>query len=145
MVSDSISHHSLPRDGWYFRVSMGFLFVFICMLVPFFILALGSMSGCLVDVCYGLRHNLLLQKCELCPSREGALKPTSQGKWAHVVCALYIKEATFGDTEVMEPILTNQLPKELFQRVGVGLLLYPSFYSLALIPADLLDMSGSSQ
>ena len=45
-------------------------------------------------------HVLSFQACQLCPSKEGALKPTSDGKWAHVVCALYIREAQFKDTEV---------------------------------------------
>ncbi len=59
------------------------------------------------------------QRCELCPKKEGALKRTDSGGWAHVVCALYIPEATFGDNERMEPITTSKLPKERFSKVRV--------------------------
>ena len=47
--------------------------------------------------------------CELCPSPYGALKPTSDGKWVHIICALYIPEVNFGDTDTMEPILLDRL------------------------------------
>ena len=57
------------------------------------------------------------QRCELCPKKEGALKRTDSGGWAHVVCALYIPEATFGNNEKMEPIVTSKLPKERFSKV----------------------------
>ena len=60
-----------------------------------------------------------IQRCELCPKKEGALKRTDSGGWAHVVCALYIPEATFGDNERMEPIITSKLPKERFSKVKV--------------------------
>lgn len=58
-----------------------------------------------------------LQRCELCPKKEGALKRTDAGGWAHVVCALYIPEVTFGNNRVMEPIVTSKLPKERFSKV----------------------------
>ena len=60
---------------------------------------------------------LLMQRCELCPKKEGALKHTDGGGWAHVVCALYIPEVTFGNNRVMEPIVTSKLPKERFSKV----------------------------
>lgn len=37
--------------------------------------------------------------------------------WAHVVCALYIPEVTFGNLRTMEPIVTTKLPKERFSKV----------------------------
>lgn len=43
-------------------------------------------------------------KCELCPSTAGAFKKTENGRWAHVVCALYIPEVRFGNNNTMEPI-----------------------------------------
>lgn len=55
-------------------------------------------------------------RCELCPKKEGALKRTDSGGWAHVVCALYIPEATFGNNRTMEPIITSKLPKEKFSK-----------------------------
>lgn len=54
--------------------------------------------------------------CELCPSKGGAFKKTANGKWAHVVCALYIPEVKFKDVETMEPILTEEVPPERFTK-----------------------------
>ena len=59
----------------------------------------------------------MFQRCELCPSREGALKPTDNSGWAHVVCALYIPEVRFGNVTTMEPIILNQIPQERFNKV----------------------------
>ncbi len=54
----------------------------------------------------------------MCPRKEGALKRTDSGGWAHVVCALYIPEVVFGNNRIMEPIVTSKLPKERFSKVG---------------------------
>ena len=56
------------------------------------------------------------QRCELCPSREGALKRTDTGSWAHVVCALYIPEVRFGNVSTMEPIILGLVPAERYQK-----------------------------
>lgn len=47
--------------------------------------------------------------CQLCPVKEGAVKRTETNKWAHVVCALYIPEITFGHNRTMEPIITRDI------------------------------------
>lgn len=54
-------------------------------------------------------------RCELCPSRDGALKRTDTQSWAHVVCALYIPEVRFGNVTTMEPIIL-QIPPERFSK-----------------------------
>ncbi|XP_039280387.1 protein AF-17 isoform X4 [Nilaparvata lugens] len=56
-------------------------------------------------------------RCELCPSKDGALKRTDNNGWAHVVCALYIPEVRFGNVTTMEPILLQQIPPERFNKV----------------------------
>lgn len=61
---------------------------------------------------------LYFQKCELCPSRYGALKKTNNEKWAHVVCALYIPEIRFGNVTTMEPILIHLVPQERYHKVS---------------------------
>ncbi|OQS01595.1 hypothetical protein ACHHYP_00584 [Achlya hypogyna] len=43
-------------------------------------------------------------QCCLCLREGGALKPTSDRRWAHVICALAIPELTFRDVPTMEPI-----------------------------------------
>ncbi|MPC19564.1 Protein AF-10 [Portunus trituberculatus] len=62
-------------------------------------------------------------RCELCPSKDGALKRTDSGGWAHVVCALYIPEVRFGNVTTMEPIMLQLIPQERFNKVGETLLM----------------------
>jgi hypothetical protein len=57
------------------------------------------------------------QRCELCPSKDGALKKTDNSAWAHVVCALYIPEVRFGNVTTMEPIILQLIPTERFSKV----------------------------
>lgn len=54
--------------------------------------------------------------CELCPCRDGALKRTQNNKWAHVVCALYIPEISFGNVKTMEPIILKDIKPERLER-----------------------------
>ncbi|KAL5256492.1 hypothetical protein ACHWQZ_G011660 [Mnemiopsis leidyi] len=54
------------------------------------------------------------QHCELCPNKEGVMKCTDSGKWAHMVCALYSEGIGFGDTSKLEPIITTDIPPSKF-------------------------------
>uniref|UniRef100_A0A8C5X0P3 MLLT6, PHD finger containing n=1 Tax=Malurus cyaneus samueli TaxID=2593467 RepID=A0A8C5X0P3_9PASS len=51
-------------------------------------------------------------RCELCPHKDGALKRTDNGGWAHVVCALYIPEVQFANVLTMEPIVLQYVPHD---------------------------------
>ncbi|GMH29110.1 hypothetical protein Nepgr_030953 [Nepenthes gracilis] len=42
--------------------------------------------------------------CCLCPVVGGAMKPTTDGKWAHLACAIWIPETCLSDIKRMEPI-----------------------------------------
>ena len=47
---------------------------------------------------------LALAVCSLCPVRGGALKPTDDGRWCHIVCAIWIPEPCITDLNRMQPI-----------------------------------------
>ncbi|XP_021733247.1 histone-lysine N-methyltransferase ATX1-like [Chenopodium quinoa] len=42
--------------------------------------------------------------CRLCPVVGGAMKPTTDGHWAHLACAIWIPETCLSDIKKMEPI-----------------------------------------
>ncbi|KAK4422058.1 Histone-lysine N-methyltransferase ATX2 [Sesamum alatum] len=42
--------------------------------------------------------------CCLCPVVGGAMKPTTDGRWAHLACAIWIPETCLSDIKKMEPI-----------------------------------------
>lgn len=42
--------------------------------------------------------------CCLCPVVGGAMKPTTDGRWAHLACAIWIPETCLSDVKRMEPI-----------------------------------------
>ncbi|CAA3025371.1 histone-lysine N-methyltransferase ATX2-like [Olea europaea subsp. europaea] len=42
--------------------------------------------------------------CCLCPLIGGAMKPTTDGRWAHLACAIWIPETCLSDIKKMEPI-----------------------------------------
>lgn len=42
--------------------------------------------------------------CCLCPVTGGAMKPTTDGRWAHLACAIWIPETCLSDIKTMEPI-----------------------------------------
>lgn len=42
--------------------------------------------------------------CCLCPVTGGAMKPTTDGRWAHLACAIWIPETCLSDIKKMEPI-----------------------------------------
>lgn len=48
--------------------------------------------------------NKIIKKCQLCPSKIGAFKPTKCGKWVHIICALFSPHCSFENVETMEPI-----------------------------------------
>lgn len=82
-------------------------------------------------------------RCELCPHKDGALKRTDNGGWAHVVCALYIPEVQFANVLTMEPIVLQYVPHDRFNKVSTHSSLLASSPGVpALCPLVLLGNSG---
>lgn len=54
--------------------------------------------------CNRCKEGNVTARCSLCPSGVGAMKPTTCGNWAHVVCSLYCTNVQFVDEQTMEPI-----------------------------------------
>ncbi|KAF9512649.1 hypothetical protein BS47DRAFT_1330128 [Hydnum rufescens UP504] len=50
--------------------------------------------------------------CILCPNEGGAFKQTTEAKWAHLLCAIWVPEITVGNQVFMEPIdNVRKIPK----------------------------------
>ncbi|KAL0328391.1 UNVERIFIED_CONTAM: Peregrin [Sesamum calycinum] len=54
--------------------------------------------------------------CCLCPVSGGALKPTTDGRWAHLVCAIYVPEVFFIDSEGREGIDCSKVLKRRWSK-----------------------------
>ena len=46
-------------------------------------------------------------ECAVCPRTGGLFKPTTQGGWAHLACALWVPECEIIDAVKMEPIVAK--------------------------------------
>lgn len=49
-------------------------------------------------------RQLAMPPCIFCPCRGGALTPTTDGRWAHGLCTLWIPEAGYVDHALLEPV-----------------------------------------
>ncbi|KAK8798836.1 hypothetical protein WA158_007920 [Blastocystis sp. Blastoise] len=54
--------------------------------------------------CENCKHNARDAKCILCPNKGGAMKRTTDGRWAHISCALWIPEVFFLDPDSRDMI-----------------------------------------
>ncbi|XP_075266709.1 lysine-specific demethylase 4C isoform X3 [Opisthocomus hoazin] len=61
-------------------------------------------------LCSRCRKEAWTAECCLCNLRGGALKQTTDKKWAHVICAIAIPEVRFGNVRERTPIDTSRIP-----------------------------------
>ncbi|XP_037229376.1 lysine-specific demethylase 4C isoform X2 [Falco biarmicus] len=61
-------------------------------------------------LCSRCRKEAWTAECCLCNLRGGALKQTTDKKWAHVICAIAIPEVKFGNVAERTPIDTTRIP-----------------------------------
>ncbi|XP_073029681.1 uncharacterized protein [Primulina eburnea] len=54
--------------------------------------------------------------CCLCSLSGGALKPTADSKWAHLVCAIYVPEVFFSDPDGRESIDCSKIPERRWKQ-----------------------------
>ncbi|KAK7484082.1 hypothetical protein BaRGS_00024694 [Batillaria attramentaria] len=83
------------------------------------LLTCTNCSVCVHASCYGAGQvdnpdNWKCSRCEafeccLCVLRGGALKPTTDGNWAHIVCALAVSEVSFEDVRKRSPVNVSLL------------------------------------
>jgi NuA3 HAT complex component NTO1 len=57
--------------------------------------------------------------CIFCPNMEGAMKTTSNSRWVHVLCAMWIPEVTIANMTFMEPIVdVDKVPRQRWKLVS---------------------------
>jgi hypothetical protein len=73
-----------------------------------------------VGFCLVLFLSPCLQFCCLCYVRGGALKRTTDARWAHILCALLLPGVAFKDSVCKEPISVLSVSKVNIQIVSIN-------------------------
>ena len=68
----------------------------------------------------GVKNEEKTITCCLCPTKEGAMKQTVDGRWAHIVCGLLVPEVFFKDPEGREGIDCSKVPKKRWPVLATG-------------------------
>lgn len=62
-------------------------------------------------ICQRCRFKAGSEQCVLCPIKNGCMKKTTDGRWAHLACAMWVPEVFFRLGPGMEPIDTFQVAR----------------------------------
>ncbi|KAG2305611.1 hypothetical protein Bca4012_085141 [Brassica carinata] len=62
--------------------------------------------------CTALKSGEKPFSCCLCTTKGGAMKPTKDGRWAHITCSLFVPEVYFEDPEGREGICCSEIPSK---------------------------------
>ena len=84
----------------------------------------------------------LKQECCLCCLRGGALKPTTDGKWAHVVCALTLPEVKFENPTRREPINLEEIDSDRLLLVRFFIPVYILSLTLSMLNATKVALAS---
>jgi len=64
------------------------------------------------------KHADTFQTCIFCPNSDGAFKLTTESRWSHLLCAIWIPEVSLGNHTFMEPIMeVANVPKQRWKLV----------------------------
>ena len=68
--------------------------------------------------------------CVLCGGRYGGMKPTAEGKWVHVLCALWFPEVSCKDAAMRDPIMgIDKIHSDRWNKVCTIGILYQRVWS----------------
>jgi PHD-finger/PHD-zinc-finger like domain len=59
-------------------------------------------------------------KCCLCPMYHGGLKPTTDGRWIHLCCAIWSQKASIVDLVEMSPVDVTAVPEQPYKEMRTG-------------------------
>uniref|UniRef100_A0A8C9TTX9 [histone H3]-trimethyl-L-lysine(9) demethylase n=1 Tax=Scleropages formosus TaxID=113540 RepID=A0A8C9TTX9_SCLFO len=68
-----------------------------------------------LNITLSLRFFFIIQECCLCNLRGGALKRTTENKWAHVMCAIALPEVKFVNETERSPIDISRIPQQRYK------------------------------
>lgn len=72
----------------------------------------STVSSCSTEpwFCEACKAGISEPTCELCPNTGGIFKETDVGRWAHLICALYVPGVAFGEVDQLTSVTLFEMP-----------------------------------